>query len=558
LQSGCFIESYLVMPVSIILCLIESYLVMPVSIIFQCLFTPTKVLLLILISLIRTFKWVISLLAAFLKLCLVSSGLAVLTTIVSPLAWGIDDVLDRFLHIVSTVASLPMAATTYLSVLGSLLKPKCFKMLILLPCFAIAVDDFTSIKFDPTKRVPMLAEGNYAEWSWRISTVFISMGVGVGILSMYQPAQDVGANPNLVQTTEGPYVRTEEIRQMLDELNILQARRRLANGDDHTRLTEEHTQKKSAVALLIQKAIEDYKQSVSVTPFSDLTNKAKIQCFRILCSTISSDLDFLVMNFLPSQFDEAWFAVRDYFQTNTRGARMDSKLKFFSMEMPSEMKFAEFKNKIEFTARQINSMSVGTTIITDDDKLTILFRGVRRNHGPTFKTTLEILEQDPNPLSFEEAYKKMLVVARRGESAHSTGVHEQGMSVKGRPTDNINVMVNVALVTIVNLHTHVIVITHHNNNTTLIGTHHNHNTAGRQGVGRVIFAVLNFILNEFVARNRRLTRNKSTLLNSSRTITWLCNRSTKTCWTNTTAQSLQRQFTNRNHVINGRTNGATR
>ena len=107
LQSGCFIESYLVMPVSIILCLIESYLVMPVSIIFQCLFTPTKVLLLILISLIRTFKWVISLLAAFLKLCLVSSGLAVLTTIVSPLAWGIDDVLDRFLHIVSTVASLP-------------------------------------------------------------------------------------------------------------------------------------------------------------------------------------------------------------------------------------------------------------------------------------------------------------------------------------------------------------------------------------------------------------------------------------------------------------------
>jgi hypothetical protein len=205
-----------------------------------------------------------------------------------------------------------MAATTYLSVLGSLLKPKCFKMLILLPCFAIAVDDFTSIKFDPTKRVPLLAEGNYAEW------------VGVGILSMYQPAQDVGANPNLVQTTEGPYVRTEEIRQMLDELNILQARRRLANGDDHTRLTEEHTQKKSAVALLIQKAIEDYKQSVSVTPFSDLTNKAKIQCFRILCSTISSDLDFLVMNFLPSQFDEAWFAVRDYFQTNTRGARMDS------------------------------------------------------------------------------------------------------------------------------------------------------------------------------------------------------------------------------------------
>jgi hypothetical protein len=71
----------------------------------------------------------------------------------------------------------------------------------------------------------MLAEGNYAEWSWRISTVFISMGVGVGILSMYQPAQDVGANPNLVQTTEGPYVRTEEIRRMLDELSILQARR---------------------------------------------------------------------------------------------------------------------------------------------------------------------------------------------------------------------------------------------------------------------------------------------------------------------------------------------
>ena len=224
----------------------------------------------------------------------------------------------------------------------------------------------------------MLTEGNYSEWSWRISTVFISLGVGAGLLTMQQGQHDVSSENNHI---DGVYVMTEPIRKMKAEMAAVKIQRDLSNNtSERQKLADRIKEIKKDLDEAVKAATDLHlASSTAKTPFADMSEKAMIQCFRILSSTISSDLDFLVMNFLPTQFEEAWFSVRDYFQTNTRGARMDAKIEFFQMTMMPEMKFAQFKNKIEFTSRRINTMA-DSTIINDEDKLTVLFRGLRRHH----------------------------------------------------------------------------------------------------------------------------------------------------------------------------------
>jgi hypothetical protein len=139
------------------------------------------------------------------------------------------------------------------------------------------------------------------------------------------------------------------------------------------------------------RAIKDFDDAQKASnPFRDLSEATKTQCFRILATTISTDLDFLIMNVLPVEFDKAWFAVRDYFCTNyinTRGARYTLKVDFFRLEMSPEMKFAQFKNRIEYDARQLSSMVAKGDIISEDEKTTVVLTGVRKHHNSTFKTT---------------------------------------------------------------------------------------------------------------------------------------------------------------------------
>lgn len=295
-----------------------------------------------------------------------------------------------------------------------------------LPSLVSAADDASSfLKLDPTKRIPMLTETNYHDWSWRISTVFISLGVGSGLLTMYQQSHDIsGAGTN----ADGKrYVVSEDIKKLQKLLKEAKLKKQLCSQDELENINSTIRTLKADLDTQIDAAVTLYQQESAKSPFVNLTTSLKIQCFRILTSTISPELDFLLMNYLPTQFEEAWTSVRDYFQTNTRGARMDAKLRFFGLCMATDMKLAEFKHKIEFTARQVNSMTIGVETISDDDKLTVLLRGVRQHHLHTFKTTLEILEQDSHPLTFEEAYKKLLVVERRPEFK-STSSAEHGMN----------------------------------------------------------------------------------------------------------------------------------
>ena len=314
----------------------------------------------------------------------------------------------------------------------------CLVAFLLDPKLVAAMD---GMRWDPTKRVPVLTDLNYHEWSWRICSVFITMGVGAQILFMRQQSEDVVDSE--VNHRDGLYRISDGLRAARQELKLKKMQKNLAVGDQAIAqgITDVEAIQGECDDLLAE-AVAAYQEELATKagPFEGMSEKTLTACFRLLTTTISSELDFLVMNFLPHQFEEAWYSVRDYFQSNTRGARMDAKILFFTMTMTKEQRFAEFKNKIEFSARQINSMSHGgKTIISDDDMLTVLMRGLRTNHLDVFGTTLEILEQDSSPLSFVDAYKRLLVVARRSEVAVVPGRSniDQGMSA-GSTSDNVN------------------------------------------------------------------------------------------------------------------------
>ena len=151
-----------------------------------------------------------------------------------------------------------------------------FLLMFLLPAYVFGAEDDLrrSLKFDPTKRIPMLVEGNYSDWSWRISTVFVSLGVGAGLLSMYQPWQDVGAvNPDLIQE-DGTYANTEEIRSLKQEIAVLKMQKSLASGDDAHKIHAELAEKKVELSTKVEIAKSLYVESCKVTPFSNLTAKA--------------------------------------------------------------------------------------------------------------------------------------------------------------------------------------------------------------------------------------------------------------------------------------------
>ena len=130
------------------------------------------------------------------------------------------------------------------------------------------------------------------------------------------------------------------------------------------------------------------------------------------------------MGFDPKKLQACWCNIRDYFQVNTRGTRNILKVQFFQLVMEPTMKFQVFKQKIEFAARQLNSMTP-RKIITDDDKTTVLLHGLRKHHLNVFRTILDVLEQSPEELTFEETYKKLMPTARRfeAEAVHSEEKH---------------------------------------------------------------------------------------------------------------------------------------
>ena len=262
-------------------------------------------------------------------------------------------------------------------------------------------------RINPTKSIPILTDTNWAEWSWRISSAFIAIGMASSCLFMSQ---------------ESIEPKDEE----LVSVDINAARAAIAQAESDLDVCTTASARKPASQQLqvarsdLVKAIAEERQRWETTvdtsnPFSGLSTSIQVNCFQLIVKTITPDLDFLVMGFEPSKLQQCWTGIRDYFQINTRGSRNQLKVAFFTLTMEPTMKFAVFKQKIDFAAKQLNSMSP-RQLITDEDKTTVLMHGLRRHHGGVFKTILDILEQSVEEITFEEAYKRIIPTARRSET----------------------------------------------------------------------------------------------------------------------------------------------
>ena len=176
-------------------------------------------------------------------------------------------------------------------------------------------------RINPTKSIPILTDTNWAEWSWRISSAFIAIGMASSCLFMSQ---------------ESIEPKDEE----LVSVDIDAARAAIAQAEADLDVCNNAAARKPASQQLqiarsdLVKAIAEERQRWETTvdtsnPFSGLSTSIQVNCFQLIVKTITPDLDFLVMGFEPSKLQQCWTGIRDYFQINTRGSRNQLKVAFF-------------------------------------------------------------------------------------------------------------------------------------------------------------------------------------------------------------------------------------
>ena len=270
-------------------------------------------------------------------------------------------------------------------------------------------------KFDPSKRIPLLTEQNWSEWSWRIAAAFAAMGVATNVLWSAQKQADLVVPSSVLQTSE-----VEELRKKVAAKRAL---RDIGLESEQKKAEDEYQQAVESLEIKKKTLVAQYKDSVTKDPFEigagDATKQERVRtsCFQLIVRTVSPELGFLVMNYTAANVSECWTAIRDYFQVNTRGVRNQMKVGFYTMVMEPKQRLAEFKNRIIFASKQLNCMTP-KPVITDDDQTTVLMTGVRKHHSDVFCTTLDVLEQSTEEITFEETYKRMIPAARRAETSN--------------------------------------------------------------------------------------------------------------------------------------------
>ena len=168
-------------------------------------------------------------------------------------------------------------------------------------------------KVNPTKNIPMLNDSNYHEWSWRISSAFIAIGMASSCLFLSQsstePKDEELESSDITDAKEA----IREAEEVLDEADSAAKRKTAA----------ERLQKaREALKLAIEQARVAYEVAVDTTnPFHGLDFSIQNNCFQLILKTVSPELDFLVMGFDPRRLQACSHNIRDYFQVNTRGTR---------------------------------------------------------------------------------------------------------------------------------------------------------------------------------------------------------------------------------------------
>lgn len=284
------------------------------------------------------------------------------------------------------------------------------------------------MRYDPAKRIPLLTEDNWADWSWRISTA-VAMITGITSSLLFHRQQSSECPVVVSDVENAPTVKVAR-----DRLALARLKKQLASAEDDVEEIDEEIKTANAGLSDARDAARAAAVPLEVSPeehplsASRMSHKTRISVYQLFVRTISPGLNFLVIPYCHDTLSACWDNIREYFCVNTIETRSELKVLFFSMVLEPLQRLAEFRHRIDFSARQLNAMSPdGRELITEDDRVAVLMKGLRKNYNAVYGNTLDYIGQTTGTITFEEAYRKLLPVARRAESSAPVLKTEEGL-----------------------------------------------------------------------------------------------------------------------------------
>jgi hypothetical protein len=213
-------------------------------------------------------------------------------------------------------------------------------LFIMLP-MALAGDGDVSV--DIAKRIPVLTETNWTDWSWRVINAMKAIGTIGTVLYMTHASGTNWSSP-----TRQDVDNNDEVKEALKEQSATREAYNMAGGDDQKQAKEDLSEARVKVREARETAAINiaHGEAAQLSPFSTLSNTQAEKIFRLLVTTVSPSMDFLVRDYDAESLHDCWMNIRDYFVTNTRGTRNELKKEFFDLTMKPDQNYAQFKAEI--------------------------------------------------------------------------------------------------------------------------------------------------------------------------------------------------------------------
>ena len=272
------------------------------------------------------------------------------------------------------------------------------------------------------KRLPVLTENNYAEWSFAFQLITFTLGLGSLVYphlvaTAAAPAEDLDAAPD-----DDPEVAVHKSADKSAEASSSKRKSPRLN------LVEENKNDAGRGA--------QYQRAVVAQP-ADAAEQAqvKVYLYTVLVSSLSPSLLYLVRSLAYGDLQGAFAAVQSFFQVNNNASRWRLRKDFNELTMQPNEDFLAFCGRIQYLSTQINALS-DAEVVTDCDRAMVLTEGVRRHHLRILQIVLQQLGREPN-VSFEDAKLRMLPDAHRAKEeakdAKSTTNHAMVSHDQQRP-----------------------------------------------------------------------------------------------------------------------------
>jgi hypothetical protein len=228
--------------------------------------------------------------------------------LVTSLSMVVFNAAAMFLHAISTSCLESLADVAAVVVLFAVLSAavvrtdentkqftRWFLLLSVVPLCCCAPARPAGLGFDPAKRIPLLTDSNYTEWSWRVAAALIAMGVSATILTQSTPSADLVEAPNAAAiataVSNAPAVKAARTE-------LAQARLRVQlhqdEDDDDADSLDDKKADKALKKTTLKAAEEAAKLTVMASipllvacPFDGLPGATLVQCFQLIVRTIS-------------------------------------------------------------------------------------------------------------------------------------------------------------------------------------------------------------------------------------------------------------------------------